>query len=90
VTPRRTHPRRRRKPDEEERTPLAGDIVVGAPPGWQVRAVQPVKAVKVYRCPGCNQEIRPGTGHVVAWREDDEEGRRHWHTPCWKRFAKSG
>ncbi len=54
-----------------------------------MRAIQPVNAVKVYRCPGCNQEIRLGTAHVVAWRHGDEEGRRHWHTPCWRRFAKS-
>jgi hypothetical protein len=86
VTPRRTHPKRRLKPQETADAPVARDIVVGAPPGWQVRAIQ--KATKEYRCPGCNQEIRPGTAHVVAWRENDEEGRRHWHTPCWRRFAK--
>jgi hypothetical protein len=64
---------------------MAPDIVTGAPPGWQARAIQPAKAVKEYRCPGCNQEIRPGTAHVVAWREGDEEGRRHWHASCWRR-----
>jgi len=88
VTPRRTRPKRRRKPANEERA-ISPDPTIAAPLGWHVRAVQPVNAVKMYRCPGCNQEIRPGTGHVVAWREDDEEGRRHWHTPCWRRFAKS-
>jgi len=87
VTPRRTHPKRRRKPTEDER-PTAPDIVVGAPPGWQVRAIQPAKAIKEYRCPGCNQEIRPGIGHVVAWREGSEDHRRHWHTPCWRRFVR--
>ena len=37
-----------------------------------------------YRCPGCDQLIAPGLGHVVAWRADSDGGdRRHWHTACW-------
>jgi hypothetical protein len=53
----------------------------------------PGTAGKTYRCPGCDQEIRPGTPHVVAWPVDsamllaDGSGgageRRHWHTSCW-------
>jgi len=42
--------------------------------------------LKTYRCPGCDQEIRPGTPHVVAWPGDergDLTDRRHWHTGCW-------
>jgi hypothetical protein len=89
VTPRRTRPKKRRKPLEDERERISADLAVASPPGWHVRAIQPANALKTYRCPGCNQEIRPGTAHVVAWRDDDEEGRRHWHTPCWRRFAKN-
>lgn len=51
---------------------------------WHVRAVGAGAACKTYRCPGCDHEIRPGTAHVVAWPTGDVEGRRHWHTPCWK------
>lgn len=57
---------------------------------WQVRSVS--GGDKSYRCPGCNQLIPPGTGHVVAWRSDHLWGsdaavadRRHWHTSCWQR-----
>ena len=53
---------------------------------WYVRTITAGAATKTYRCPGCNQELRPGTPHVVAWRADrpdGEEYRRHWHTPCW-------
>jgi hypothetical protein len=56
---------------------------------YEVRAIAGSRAVKVYRCPGCDHEIRPGTAHVVVWpsRSDgasgDGEDRRHWHTPCW-------
>ncbi|HVY11872.1 MAG TPA: hypothetical protein VHB18_17175 [Mycobacteriales bacterium] len=51
---------------------------------WLVRPIAAEAAVKEYRCPGCQQEIRPGVPHIVAWRAGDESGRRHWHTPCWR------
>ena len=53
---------------------------------WIVRSITAAGATKAYRCPGCEQEIRPGVAHVVAWRADRHDGeelRRHWHTPCW-------
>ncbi len=56
---------------------------------WTVRRVG--GAEKAYRCPGCDQEIQPGTPHVVAWRSDHLLGadagladRRHWHQACWQ------
>lgn len=55
---------------------------------WTVRQVR--GGDKDYVCPGCNQIVPAGAGHVVAWREDSVigvEGRRHWHTPCWQRGA---
>jgi hypothetical protein len=44
---------------------------------------------KTYRCPGCQQEIRPGTPHFVVVERDDVEGRRHWHSSCWRRELRS-
>jgi hypothetical protein len=39
---------------------------------------------KTYRCPGCDQEIRQGVPHVVAWaRSGTVDDRRHWHKACW-------
>lgn len=58
-----------------------------APGPWHVRVVQPYQARKRYRCPGCEQEILPGTLHLVAWPEGDPERRRHWHRPCWQRHG---
>ena len=52
--------------------------------GYRVRRITGSSSSKVYRCPGCDQEIRRGTPHVVAWVEEDAETRRHWHTPCWE------
>ena len=51
-------------------------------PGYEVRQVAGDKA---YRCPGCDHEIRFGVWHLVVVPEGDPEGRRHWHTECWRR-----
>lgn len=46
--------------------------------------VQPYQAVKTYLCPGCNRDIEPGVGHIVAVPVDAVDLRRHWHRGCWK------
>lgn len=40
---------------------------------------------KLYRCPGCDQLVRNGVPHVVAWPAEDADAgdRRHWHSACW-------
>jgi hypothetical protein len=53
--------------------------------GWHLRFVQPYRETKVYRCPGCQQEIFPRTLHVVVWPEGEPSQRRHWHKACWER-----
>jgi hypothetical protein len=62
---------------------------------WVKQSITGSASTKNYRCPGCNQEIRPATPHVVAWPYDDHtdtearvQDRRHWHNPCWDRFSK--
>ena len=61
---------------------------------WIVRRVPGAGTGKVYRCPGCDQEIAPGTPHLVAWAADrvglgiDE--RRHWHSTCWANRLNRG
>lgn len=60
---------------------------------WLVRPVPGARSVKTYRCPGCDQEIRPGTGHVVVWPADERgsvQERRHWHTGCWSARERRG
>ena len=60
---------------------------------WVVQRVTGSAATKAYRCPGCDQEIRPATPHTVAFRADDPQGlehRRHWHTPCWAARDRRG
>ena len=54
-----------------------------------VRHVQPYQAEKIYRCPGCDQEIRPGEGHEVVVPRSDPDARRHWHSGCWYRATRS-
>ncbi len=60
---------------------------------WMVRTVPAAQATKVYRCPGCDHEIRPGIAHVVAWPEAEQGGvadRRHWHNGCWNARGRRG
>jgi hypothetical protein len=59
---------------------------------WIVRTMPGGRAVKDYRCPGCEQLIGAGTPHLVVWPdlpglgvERSVDDRRHWHTGCWSR-----
>jgi hypothetical protein len=89
--------RRGSKRRKDPATPLpARRRVEPGPDGYdyEVRRIPGARAVKTYRCPGCDHEIRSGTAHVVVWRADlgDSAGedRRHWHTPCWAKRATRG
>ena len=72
---------------------------------YVVRRITGSTSTKPYRCPGCDQEIRPATPHVVAWPAGDPDAtatsapervadRRHWHAACWRardrRTARAG
>ncbi|WP_344949674.1 ATP/GTP-binding protein [Sphaerisporangium flaviroseum] len=59
---------------------------------WKVRMVSGAGTDKLYRCPGCEHEIRPGLPHIVSWPNwtGGEEERRHWHTACWRKRADRG
>ena len=66
---------------------LGPERIESAPDGdWVVRPVPGAAATKTYRCPGCDQEIRPGTAHLVVWPAYTPglAERRHWHRPCWQ------
>ncbi|WP_236976827.1 MULTISPECIES: hypothetical protein [Mycobacterium] len=87
--------RRRTRPQRAAAPPRLAQRVETGPDGYeyQVRPVAAARAVKTYRCPGCDHEIRSGTAHVVAWRADSAEAvqdRRHWHTPCWANRGNRG
>ena len=92
-------PRRIRRDRSGPPDPVPGpEHVESWPDGdWVVRRVPGAASAKPYRCPGCDQEIRPGTPHVVSWpayaRDSDldpwdtesaADQRRHWHTACWR------
>ena len=60
---------------------------------WVVRRVTGSASTKPYRCPGCDQLIRPATPHVVAWPAETGRGledRRHWHASCWTARERRG
>jgi hypothetical protein len=86
-------PRRHRAARERSVSAGPPERPVGTAPEWAsvdrftVRAVAGERA-KAYRCPGCQQLIAPGTPHLVVVSDGDVEGRRHWHTPCWRREVR--
>ena len=89
--------RRRSTPRRQGVRPLPVErrIEVG-PDGYdyEVRPVAGSRATKAYRCPGCDQELKPGIAHVLVWPADAGESavedRRHWHTHCWANRATRG
>ncbi len=58
--------------------------------GYVVRSVAGTGAGAPYRCPGCDQELRRSSPHVVAWPEGRPDDRRHWHTACWAARGRRG
>ena len=95
--PRRNRPRRSSGGDGAQ-PPRTGALwwartEAGADGDWLVRTVPGAQATKQYRCPGCDQEIKSGVAHVVAWPADEHgsvEQRRHWHTGCWAARGRRG
>lgn len=71
------------------RTPL--EQVEAWPDGdWVVRPVTGAGSARAYRCPGCDQEVRPGVPHLVSWPVGGLDLRRHWHKPCWSARGRRG
>ncbi|WP_374215982.1 hypothetical protein [Frankia sp. AiPs1] len=68
---------------------LPDPVVVLRDGEWVVRPVTGAATAKVYRCPGCDHEINPGTAHLVVWPPERVEDRRHWHRPCWDRRCRA-
>ncbi len=89
--PRRSRrPRAKRSADADAADParLGPPQLQEWPDGdWVVRQVPGAAAAKLYRCPGCDQEIPAGTAHVVVWPAAGAgpQARRHWHASCWQR-----
>lgn len=86
---------RARRPEPGEEGFAGLPQMISAQDGeWAVRTIGPGHSLKVYRCPGCDQEIPAGAAHLVAWRSDgffgpesDVADRRHWHRSCWRARA---
>ena len=80
--------RRKRHPLSGRVTEWVDDPLTGETA--QLQAVQPYQAKKEYVCPGCNQEIRAGTGHVAVVPLNRPAERRHWHRPCLDHASRHG
>ena len=87
MSPRRNRPKRKGsggpKPEDEGTMGSFGSLEEQQEGMYMVRKVTGSASTKPYRCPGCDQLIPTATPHIVAWLEEDLEGRRHWHSACW-------
>ncbi|WP_377269352.1 ATP/GTP-binding protein [Peterkaempfera sp. SMS 1(5)a] len=88
MSPRRNRPRGADNGPDESSAPAGSSLLQRTETyrgeDWVVRTVAGT-AGRHYRCPGCDQEIPPGVGHVVAWPMHGAgvDDRRHWHRACW-------
>jgi len=81
-------PRDRKAARERNEAPPALRPFGVEAPEWARREGFEVRMVlnpRLYRCPGCEHEIRASTQHLVVVPRDAVEDRRHWHTECWRR-----
>jgi hypothetical protein len=88
MSPRKNYPKNRRpKSSDNEPTlnPSNQSFEEDENGLWIVRKLTGSAANKPYRCPGCDQLIPMATPHTVAWRDGEEDLRRHWHTICWSK-----
>ena len=67
-----------------------GDGGIAEADDLEIRRIQPYQAQKSYICPGCNQDITAGTGHLVVVPRAEPDLRRHWHAHCWRVFLRRG
>jgi hypothetical protein len=84
-------PRRKPRPAGPAPRPLRESQTYEAGPDgeYTVRRLSGSATGRVYRCPGCEQELPAAIPHVVAWPADgDATDRRHWHTGCWAARAR--
>ncbi|HEY2173976.1 MAG TPA: hypothetical protein VGH85_09235 [Mycobacteriales bacterium] len=79
---------RRRPPRPDRHRPVFGSDrqETWSDEDYVVRPLTGSASTRLYRCPGCDHEIRPATPHVVVWAvaDIDADHRRHWHTACWR------
>lgn len=52
-------------------------------------AARSVARTKRYRCPYCEGWIEPEVAHVVAHPEGRLDERRHFHSGCWAKYART-
>jgi hypothetical protein len=91
MSPRRNYPKNRKSgggsggDDYREINPSNQSFEDAEDGLWVVRQLTGSGATKLYRCPGCDQLIPMATPHTVAWRDGEEDLRRHWHNICWSK-----
>jgi len=89
MSPRRNYPKNKRPNSDDRDIATSNQSFEEHLEGlYTVRKLTGAASNKPYRCPGCDQMIPMATPHIVAWLEDEQESRRHWHSACWAKKDK--
>ncbi len=78
-------PAKRRRAKKPKKTGPKGRPDPSDVPDAETRFIAASDATKTYICPGCNRDIPPGVGHLVAVPPNAPDLRRHWHRACWNK-----
>ncbi|MEX0873760.1 MAG: hypothetical protein WD646_11845 [Actinomycetota bacterium] len=85
-------PRRRRRSESRQREQRAQPTTtpIDAPSGWIAQRYHSRDSGPDYVCPRCERPVSRSSQHVVAWRTDEDDTHRHWHTGCWESAVREG
>lgn len=84
--------RHRRRPEPDARATRAQPTTtpIAAPAGYTANRYHGREPGPDYVCPVCRRAVRRTSSHVVAWRTDEDDRHRHWHTSCWELAVREG
>jgi len=89
MSPRKNYPKNKRPKSEDREIATSNQSFEEHNEGlYTVRKLTGSGSTRPYRCPGCDQVIPLATPHIVAWLDDEEDNRRHWHSTCWSKKDK--
>lgn len=63
---------------------------MAAPDGWTAQRYHGGADGPDYTCPRCRRPVPRRSDHVVAWRTDEQDVHRHWHSGCWTSAVREG
>ena len=80
----------KRRPSRHDPRTQPTTTPIDSPSGWIAQRYHSMEGGADYTCPRCNRPVPKRSQHVVAWRSDEDDHHRHWHTNCWTSAVREG